>query len=409
MTVSTRTAAAVLALLLAAAPAGARSAESAASVPELDARTERELVKLVFRCGIKLAEKTEVVERIQQELAGAESSAAWLNEQAAAERDADEHRRLINSCVSCSAGLADAYRRAEQVAVRKRAPEAARAFRAARARHLKVLRATVNSLDGRLWMAGEFHALGDFAEARIDYRFVLDRFDPDADGRGLADAALADLEKAKEALRRTPGMDVMTLPAERQRLDEVRLCLRGRAAGPGRPARGPDYARGARLIREFLKQHPAYGREPGGRSGTIRRDLAALETEMDFRARLLHARRRVVGCCVSLAAGGGEQQAPELYREGLAEANRIVGLLPRDGELRVMRAECLLGAGRAREARADFQLIRRGLAAGGELWWRATAGLYRASLAAGDRDSARKLLARLTIDFPREAPARLKP
>ncbi len=403
----------ILGLLILIAPSALQAGEAAPNHVQLTPEQRCKLERLVFDCQVKLAARAGGLDEIKARLHQAEGSAEWFRRRAAGASRAADAARLKTSYLSMATHLATAYGRATAKARREKAPETARRFLAVRSRSLKALRESTwaGKPAGRLWLAEQFLAAGDHFEARKDYRTLLDKFDPDGDGQRLPDGRLLGFDELKDALRKSRGF---TSPLELQEAREELEAIGLRCHGRSEKKRGQrviwravdqDCAGAARLTEKFLKDHPGYGLGRGGKPGRTRRALVVLKGEMEFRECMLRARIGLLACCAPLGREaqrkGRADEAAEYFGEGLAESAEALRRRPRDAELRLDYAECLLVAARAEAARREYFRLRRGLEDGGALWWRATRGLHRAHLAAGDRTAARRLLARLRLDYPR--------
>ncbi len=403
----------VLGLLILIAPGALRAGEAPPGHVELTRAQRCELEKLVFDCQIKLAKRAGSLDEIKTRLLEAQGSAEWFRRRAAGASSAADAARFKTNYLSMAAHLVTAYGRATEKARREKAPRTARRFLAIKSRSLKALResAWAGTPAGRLWLAEQFLAADDYFEARKDYRTLLDKFDPDGDGQRLHDGKLIGFDELKTALRKSRGFtSPLELQEAREELDAIGLRCGGRPEkkrGRWTIARAvdPDYSGAAGLIKKFLEDHPGYGLGRDGKPGRAREAMTVLKGEMEFREYMVRARTGLIACCASLGREAGRKQrreeAAEYFGEGLAESGDALRRRPRDADLRLDYAECLLGSARVEAARREYFRLRRGLEDGGALWWRATRGLHRGHLAAGDRTAARRLLARLRIDYPR--------
>ncbi len=298
----------VLGLLILIAPGALRAGEAPPDHVELTPEQRCKLERLVFDCQVKLAERAQGLGEVKTRLLAAERSAVWFKERAAGAASAADAAGLKTSYLSMSAQLAAAYGRALQKARSQEAAGTARELLAVRSRSLEALResAWAGTPAGRLWLAEEFLAAGDYREARRDYRALLDKFDPDGDGKKLAGGKLISFGELKAALRKSRDLTTVDdLGEARERLDRIDLCRRGRPErrrGEQVLARAldRDYARAVRLIEKFLKDYPGYGLGPGGKPGKARKAIKVLRDELEFRCYAMRARTGLITCCTRL-------------------------------------------------------------------------------------------------------------
>jgi hypothetical protein len=406
-------AAALLAVACLLADASASESKRARTARERKREARCKLEMLILRCCVKLGERAPNIALAGAELERAGISADWFARRAAAEQDPAERDKLHKYHVSAASRLAAAYDLAAKRARVQNDERAARELRKSRGKYLKVLQEApwvVTTLDGRLWLGDEFLALGENRLARRMYAGLLAEHDPDGDGCALPDRKLPAFKSLKDALRRARGIGLEELPRAREALDEVETCLRGRPdrkrAGVIVARRRPrDYPLGVKLIGEFLRRHPGYGRDPAGKPSEPLKALLRVRDEMRLRHKLFWARSGLVTACVRLArlkaAQGKSKSAAKLCEEGLAASRLTVEYRPRDADVRLHRAECLLGAGHAARAREEYRELRTGSTDGGEVWWQATRGLFRALVACGDLKGARLVLVLSARGYPR--------
>ncbi len=369
----------------------------------------RELEMLVLKCRVKLAEHEKSVPAASLHLAAAEISGDWFASRKRLETDAGERQRLGEHHVSSAALLVNAYQKVAARAAEAKLVEAAHELRAARRKHLRVLRESkwvFGTIEGKLWLAGEFASHGEYSEACRDYRELLARYDADGDGCGTPDGKLANFATLRSALHRARGLRVADYAAARSKLDEIDLCLRGGTTKRRGRSVERDYARGRKLIDAFIEKYPGFGPSSEGKPNEARKALLALEAEMLLRLRLFAARSGLVTVCVELARAekraGRSRTAARHYAEGLKQVGLPLKYRPRDADLLLARAECLLGTGEPAPALRAYCELRAGSREGGNLWWAATRGVFAALEAENQLRAARSVLVLALRGYPQE-------
>jgi hypothetical protein len=394
----------------------ARAVEYQGDRLQLNARELRDLEWVMGICRVRLAEREKSAAGAVAHLAEAEKSAEWFRREAASsveERRGDGvHARYL----ALAAHLAYGYGRAAALAFRSD-PETARELMGRRAEWLGRSMPADASAPKLLALAELRLELGEAAGAAEVCRLLLARHDPDGDGRSPKSELLPSFAELGAALADggsfTELGEVLAARAELAAIE--RLVAPRPAAARGekdeeRPA-GPDLAAAAVLAGKFLAAHPRWDVDRQGQPGRLRKGLLALAAELEFRDVLLRARALLLvasGRLTREALEAGEaERAGRCARGALAEAGAAVEYRPNDARLRLGHAWCLLGAGQARKSAEEFAELRRGVIELGDAWWEATAGLWRALLASGERGAADRLIARLRIESPKELARRI--
>jgi hypothetical protein len=407
---SLRPATIVVALLCATAsgPAGG-SERSRLTLAARRKIQRRKLEMLVLKCRVKLAEREKSVPAAALHLGKAETSGDWFASRKRLETDAGEREKLGKFHISSAVLLANSYQQLCARAVDAKLVETAQELRGARRKHLRILRKSKwvrETIQGKLWLAGEFAAHGEYGEARRDYRELLARYDADGNGHDTPDEKLASFATLRSALHRTRGLRAADYAAARGSLGEIDLCLRGGSAEKRKSCVERDYARGHKLLAAFLKKYPGFGLSRDGKRGAAHKALLAIKAEMLLRLRLFAARSGLVAICVELAraeqCAGRSGTAARHYAEGLKQVSLALEYRPRDADLLLHRAECLLGTGEPAKAFRVYRELRAGSREGGSLWWTATRGVFAALEAEGKLRTARSVLVLALRGYPRE-------
>lgn len=244
-------------------------------------------------------------------------------------------------------------------------------------------------------LARAFAELEDREDTRTACRKLLAAEDPDGDSMVLVDSSVASFETLSAAVRGAAFPTLKSIQDCRARLEAIRTAFFGRA-GEAQPVR--NYEEACRLTAEFLKAYPQYDVDANGQPGAARSALEALGREAEHRIMLLEAHRLMSTSCLALAFAarrdGKAENAEALFREGFRSADSAAKHLPRDGELAMTSARCLLGTGGKDEAARAYDIfvkLRQGTE-GDERWWRATAGVVECLLILGKDDEARAIV-----------------
>ncbi len=376
--------------------------------------TARKLEMLKLQCRVKLAEREKTVTPAELHLRKAELSHDWFARRAHGKQSQQDFRVFEKYRVRSATLLVNAFRQTAEKAARAGLPETAENLRKRREKYLKAIRGSKwvrKEFEGKLWLAEQFLARGNWAEALKDYDALFAKFDPEGDGIGTPDNGLPSFKKLKATVRRTRGLRLADFAEARGALDEIGLCLRGRAGERKgrltiRHAVDRDYPRGQELIDAFLKQYPEYDLDVKGKPGAQRKGLLAIRKEMDLRHKLFSAHCGAVSAAGELAKAtapkGHKALAAKLFARGLGWANMALQYRPNDTDLLLGRAKCLLGIGEVTTARRTYRQLRRGSRDGGDVWWAATRGLFTALEAEGDLKGARVVLVMAIQGYPRQ-------
>jgi tetratricopeptide (TPR) repeat protein len=391
---------------LAVASAGGSARGAQGGRVELNAAQRRKLEMVVLRSHLKLGERATDAHKTAVHLTKAERCHDWFKRRTQMRPEEGERRALEEYRMASATMLVRAFGRAAAKARAAKLPAAADEFVKSRKRYLVIVRDSPrnrDSLDGRLWLAEEFAFQGEFAEALVDYTHLLTRFDPDGDGARVPDADLVTLADLVAAQKRTRGLRLRDYPRMRLALAEIALCLRGTLPKKARRAER-DYSRGAKLVDAFFVKYPTYDLGRRGAQGPARRGLRAIKAEMEFRRKVFRARSGLASASLELArerSGKDRKAAAELYHQALGAARTALSYRPRDVDLLLCRAEGLLGTGRAGAARDCYRQLRSGSRDGGDIWWSATRGLFRALEANGDLRGARTVIVLAISGYPK--------